>query len=304
MSYLHKDKYAFVDAINLASTRFAIVPSVAEKDYYVTMILKELSQRMPFIVFKGGTSLSKCFKIINRFSEDIDITIDTKISQGQMRKLKESIQDVARLLGLSIPNIDETKSRRNYNKYLLQYKSVIDEEENSVIIPTVIMETSFTEISFPTEIHAVDSYIGEMMRAEAPDTIEQFQLNPFDMKVQGINRTLADKVFLLCDYYLKGTTDRHSRHIYDIYKLLPLVQQNSDFKALVHEVRNARAQTNSCPSAQPNVNVPELLRSIIAKNIYKFDYEDKTSKILDESISYEVAIEALKAISSSTIFEN
>ena len=88
MSYLHKDKYAFVDAINLASTRFAIVPSVAEKDYYVTMILKELSQRMPFIVFKGGTSLSKCFKIINRFSEDIDITIDTKISQGQMRKLK------------------------------------------------------------------------------------------------------------------------------------------------------------------------------------------------------------------------
>ena len=111
-------------------------------------------------------------------------------------------------------------------------------------------------------------------------------------------------MFLLCDYYLKGTTDRHSRHIYDIYKLLPMVLQNNDFKALVHEVREARAQTNSCPSAQQNVNVPELLRSIIAKNIYKFDYENKTSKILEESISYEVAIEALKTISLSTIFES
>ena len=181
---MHKDKYEFIDAINLASIRFEIVPSVAEKDYYVTMILKELSQRMPFIVFKGGTSLSKCFKIIKRFSEDIDITIDTKISQGQMKKLKENIQDVAKILGLNIPNIDETKSRRNYNKYLFQYQSVIDEEENSVIAPTVIMETSFTEISFPTEIRAVGSYIGEMMQLEAPDMLERFQLNPFDMKVQ------------------------------------------------------------------------------------------------------------------------
>ena len=48
----------------------------------MTMILRELPERLNFVVFKGGTSLSKCYKAIKRFSEDIDITIDSKLSQG------------------------------------------------------------------------------------------------------------------------------------------------------------------------------------------------------------------------------
>ena len=76
----------------------------------MTMILRELSERLNFVVFKGGTSLSKCYKAIKRFSEDIDITIDSKLSQGQMKKLKEVIKDIALRLGLTIPNIDETRS--------------------------------------------------------------------------------------------------------------------------------------------------------------------------------------------------
>lgn len=91
MAYLHEDREEFTNAINLASEYFRVLPIVAEKDYYVTMILRALSQSQDFIVFKGGTSLSKCHKIIKRFSEDIDITIDSKLSQGQMKKLKESI---------------------------------------------------------------------------------------------------------------------------------------------------------------------------------------------------------------------
>lgn len=76
----------------------------------MTMILRELPERLNFVVFKGGTSLSKCYKAIKRFSEDIDITIDSKLSQGQMKKLKEVIKDIALRLGLTIPNIDETRS--------------------------------------------------------------------------------------------------------------------------------------------------------------------------------------------------
>jgi len=84
----------------------------------VTMILRGLSERLGFVAFKGGTSLSKCHKVIKRFSEDIDITIDTKLSQGQMKKLKEAIKAIAEELGLVIPNIDETRSRRSYNRYI------------------------------------------------------------------------------------------------------------------------------------------------------------------------------------------
>ena len=120
MAWLHKSKQEFYEAINLAADRYRILPSAVEKDYYVTMILKGLASRMDYIVFKGGTSLSKCHKVIKRFSEDIDITIDRKLSQGQMKKLKQAIKSIALDLDLSIPNIDETRSRRSYNRYILE----------------------------------------------------------------------------------------------------------------------------------------------------------------------------------------
>ena len=100
MAYLHEDKEEFINAVNLASEYFHILPVIVEKDYYVTMILRELSKRQGFVVFKGGTSLSKCHKAIKRFSEDIDITIDSRLSQGQMKKLKEVIKEIAAELGL------------------------------------------------------------------------------------------------------------------------------------------------------------------------------------------------------------
>ena len=75
------------------------------------------------------------------------------------------------------------------------------------------------------------------MESEAPEAITDFHLNPFVMKVQGLDRTLADKVFALCDYYLQEKVQKHSRHLYDIYKLLPLVPQQAEFKILVEEIR-------------------------------------------------------------------
>lgn len=105
MAYLHENKEEFANAVNLASEYFRVLPIIVEKDYYVTMILRELSKRLGFVVFKGGTSLSKCHKAIKRFSEDIDITIDSKLSQGQMKKLKEVIKEISSILGLSICRI-------------------------------------------------------------------------------------------------------------------------------------------------------------------------------------------------------
>jgi hypothetical protein len=134
--------------------------------------------------------------------------------------------------------------------------------------------------------------------------VENFCLKPFEMKVQGLDRTLADKVFAICDYYLKGDVRRHSRHIYDIYKLLPLVPQTDEFKALVMDVRGVRAMTNICPSAQPGVDVPKLLRQLVEGEVYKYDYESITSRVLEEAVRYETAIEAVKVLAESGIFED
>ena len=301
MEYLHKHKEEFINAVNLASEYFHILPVIVEKDYYVTMILRELAERQGFVVFKGGTSLSKCHKAIKRFSEDIDITIDSRLSQGQMKKLKEVIKDIANELDLVIPNIDETRSRRSYNRYILEYQSVLYEPDDTVQ-NAVLMETSFAEVSFPTVILPVHSYIGNMMIEEAPEEIKNFRLDPFEMKVQGLDRTLVDKVFAICDYYLQNKVKKHSRHIYDIYKLLPIVPQNEEFKNLIKDVRSDRAMTNICPSAQPEVNVPELLTFLIENEVYRDDYEKITARILEEDVNYETAIKAVKEIAISGLF--
>lgn len=303
MEFLHNDKETFSQAINLVTNKNGIRPEIVEKDYYVTMILRLLSERLPFIVFKGGTSLSKCHKAIKRFSEDIDITIDTTISQGQKKKVKEAIEEVSAILGLSIPNIDKTRSRRDYNRYEIEYNP-IDELDDVAVLPAVILETSYTAISFPVSELPVHNYIGDMMVEEAPDYIEKYALSPFTMKVQDISRTLADKVFAICDYYLQNKTEKHSRHLYDIYKLLPHVPQDDSFKKLVKEVRQVRTLSPVCPSAKQDVDVVDLLKRIVSENVYKSDYENITENLLEEELNYETVIPALKQIAENGMFAN
>ena len=73
---LHKNKESFIQALAETAAYFNIAAALVEKDYFVTFILREINQRAPGLLFKGGTSLSKCHKIIDRFSEDIDLTLD------------------------------------------------------------------------------------------------------------------------------------------------------------------------------------------------------------------------------------
>lgn len=68
---LHNGKELFKQVVLLTSEATRIDSGIIEKDYYVTMFLKLLVEKQPQIIFKGGTSLSKCHKLIKRFSEDI-----------------------------------------------------------------------------------------------------------------------------------------------------------------------------------------------------------------------------------------
>ena len=302
MDYLHNNRERFAEAINLAVFKTGLAPEIIEKDYYITLILRKLSEMFDFVVFKGGTSLSKCHKVIDRFSEDIDITIDNSLSQGQKKKLKYGIVEIAEEFGMKISNIDDIRSRRDYNCYRIEYDSVL-KSTSGAVNPMVIMETSFTEVSFPTVTLAVGSYIGKLLQEEAPEMLTEYSLNPFEMKVQGLDRTLIDKVFAVCDYYLSGRVKKHSRHIYDIYKLSPLVRQDDDFKKLIQEVREVRSKASICLSAQPDVNVTELLYKIIRDEVYKEDYNTLTVRLLKEKVDYNEAIQVLRKIADSGFFD-
>lgn len=84
--YLHKEnRELFRDVILLVSERSEVSEDIVEKDYYVTMILKKLSEIDYPVVFKGGTSLSKAFHVIDRFSEDIDITFTEHLGEARRK---------------------------------------------------------------------------------------------------------------------------------------------------------------------------------------------------------------------------
>ena len=67
---LHDDEVNFRESILRANEYFKIAQDIIVKDYFVILFLKTLKTNLPNFIFKGGTSLSKCYKAINRFSED------------------------------------------------------------------------------------------------------------------------------------------------------------------------------------------------------------------------------------------
>ena len=90
--WLHKNKDDFIEAVQAVSRGLNISPALVEKDYYVTLVLKRINEEISGLIFKGGTSLSKCHKAINRFSEDIDLTLDSEhLTEGQKKIVKPTI---------------------------------------------------------------------------------------------------------------------------------------------------------------------------------------------------------------------
>ena len=61
MEYLHSNRKLFSEVLTLTANKLHISEQIVEKDYYLSLILKSLSKQLPFVVFKGGTSLSKCY---------------------------------------------------------------------------------------------------------------------------------------------------------------------------------------------------------------------------------------------------
>lgn len=299
---LHKDKKSFDIAIRAASRHFNVSPAIIEKDYYVTLVLRELAKQVPDLLFNGGTSLSKCYKIIDRFSEDIDITLDSEHqSQGKRKNLKYTIVEICSNLGLNLLNENETRSRRDYNCYKIDYCA---RHSLSGLNPQLLVETVFIVKAFPDEIKQASSMIYDYLKAVGNDeAIAQYELEPFDIRVQTLDRTLVDKVFAVCDYMLDNKTERQSRHIYDLSRLLTLVKLDDNLKALIKEVREDRKLGTKCYSAQDGVSVPNLLRQMIDTEFFKKDYEDSTEKLLSKPVTYEEAIKAIEMIIASDVFD-
>jgi len=299
---LHHDQELFKDLILRVSLGSGIDTAIVEKDYYVSLLLSTIRKSVPEIIFKGGTSLSKCYHLIDRFSEDIDLSIfeSVKPTEGQRRKLKDHILAAIAEMGFVLDNPEDIRSRRDFNRYVITYPSVFD---SSSINQKLIIETAVFIGIYPTEEKPVGNYIYDYLEQNALlNQIDSRKIQPFSVRVQRPERTFVDKVFALGDYYLAGTLDSHSRHIYDLYKLLDIVTLNHELKKLIAEVRTERKGHKACLSAQDNINVSELLKHIAETDAFKADYDSITYYLLFRKVPYEEAKTVLVKIAEKELF--
>lgn len=270
---------------------------MVEKDTIQSMFLFELAKsELPF-VFKGGTSLSKAYNLIDRFSEDIDLSMNRRPTQSERVKSKELIIEIAENLGLLLSNPEDIKSRYDYNKYVFKYESLF-----SVIPLEIIIETSYYQSVYPVDKHVVGSFVGRFCLDRNIILPVPFEAAEVMMNVQSVERTFVDKVFAVCDYKIQNMQDRDSRHLYDICKLLREVELNEELDKLIDMVRDDRMQSNN-PSAQLEYVISDMLKEIIRSRFYEPDYKNVTQKLLYEDISYDYAIEnGIAIVAESDVF--
>ena len=300
---LHNEKDIFEQLILRTSEYLGIKAEIVEKDYFVTLFLKRIADVMPDIVFKGGTSLSKCYHIIKRFSEDIDLNLqsETKPPESKRKQLKACIINIISDLEFDLSNADAIKSRRDYNRYIIDYPSSLSA---LYLKEQLIVETAIYQRAYPTKVMQADSLIYQYLHENGFDNYaEQYGLRPFELNVQTAERTLIDKLYALADYYLLNTTTEHSRHIYDIYKLSEIVMIDDTLKALARSVADERRPHKMCLSVQNGTDINAILREIIDKKIYKDDYDTITVPLLFESVSYDTAVSALETVLHSGILD-
>ena len=292
-------KTELLSNINNAEKQTHILAENIEKDYYICQILKSIQNdsSIDYVVFRGGTSLSKCWKVINRFSEDIDFSIEYPIGESKRRNLKYKLKNICDSLGLEIINYDKLRSRTTMNRYEIKYPSLFQNEKS-----IILLEMSAFSISVFTIQKQIQSYIGEYLDLNTTINSSNYEQEPFFIKTQTLEKTFADKVFALCDYALTNRFSKGSRHIYDLYKIYPLVKNNPELKDIIAITRYDRMKRDKRPSSYENCDVNMLLQQISETNCFKNDYENTTLSLLGEQIDYKNAITTIDEISKSNLF--
>ena len=224
---LHRDKYSFLNIIGLIHGVTGIREDILEKDYYVTLLLKELSEKQETLpaYFKGGTALYKAQKSIRRFSEDIDLTICIDNCSGSQAKKR---LETATKKYLSLPRTSRKEledDRKGSITAVYDYMPLVtvDTDDPLQRFGYVKVEgTSFT-VSEPFSTLEIEPVIYTYATEEQRSILrEQFGVMPFPIKTIRLERIFADKIFAAEFYYERGMYFDVAKHIYDVSVMLDL----------------------------------------------------------------------------------
>lgn len=237
MYILHNDEDAFRTLITKISSERLIIPEIIEKDYFVTLILQEITamQKNYDVFFKGGTALYKALKSINRFSEDIDLTFndsnfDSKSSKKTALKRVTSEYKSLSINPHDIESVSGSGSRTSIYSYTTLFAIDTFKDDTLNRIGKLKIETTSFTTSSPVTTYEIEpilyTYSNEEFRRILEDS---YDVRPFLIKCISIERIFIDKLFAIEDYYLGAQTNRLvevSKHMYDVHQLfsLPLIR--------------------------------------------------------------------------------
>jgi len=225
---LHNNKELFKDAIIATSQLMGIAEIYVEKDYWVTLALYSIfsDEVGKTSIFKGGTALSKCNRLIDRFSEDIDIVL-LKQGDESSNQLKNKLKKITKIVGEHIPEIEIegiTNKKGMIRKTAHNYPKVF-EGLFGQIRDNLIVEATWLGSFEPYEKGKVSSLIYEMITETNQQQIaDEYDLNPFEVNVLSPKRTFCEKIMSLVrfSYTTNPIEDLNNkiRHIYDLNQML------------------------------------------------------------------------------------
>lgn len=218
---MFRESVEFGPTLDAAAERLGISATAVEKDYWVSQVLRVLSAGFSDdFVFKGGTSLSKAFGIVERFSEDVDLLVLAGArGRGGVDKLMKSMADAAAagLGGEKSPvGASETGRHRSY-----EIKYPATREATSLIATSVLLEMGIRGGPHPSQSASIGSLLGDALNEEGVETADYDDLAPFDVLVLHPARTLLEKLAHIHQLALEPEPRRRNgRHFYDIHQLL------------------------------------------------------------------------------------
>lgn len=304
------DKAEKEAVFNAIAAEKGMTPFAVEKDWWVSRTLEIIFQMniAKHLVFKGGTSLSKAWKLINRFSEDIDLAIDKEffegysgdISKTKISKLRKEagvyttgtfftdLQEEFKNKGyneLDFKVIDTGESDQDPRVIEIYYPNVIT-SSSEYVLPRVQIEISCRSLREPFTIKSFGSLVDEVYAGR------DFAEPLFEVPTVNPERTFLEKVFLLHEEFHrpaeKMRVDRLSRHLYDIYHLTKagISEKAISDKELYETIVAHRYKFSRVGEVDYNLHNPKTLNPIPVLGIIE-EWKSDYAKMKDDMIYEE-----------------
>lgn len=217
---LHSDKEAFKEIIALAAEKFGYEQSHVEKDYWVSKILRDisLSEYADKTYFKGGTSLSKAYGLIERFSEDLDLFVftgDKAASKQAEKTLNKKLSKYIAKLNNDIYKDDLSEAGGNYRKLYFSYENIFQSAGLKEHLEVEIKSCDLPDkrlMFYPADKRVIKPIVTAFLESIGQEElINTYGLESFEMQCINPRKTICDKISRLVKLsYNKDAADRKS----------------------------------------------------------------------------------------------